>query len=100
MAAVQRETQRRHPQRNQWVDIEPCEERVGDTAGTQYVEESGPQCGGGSTVNKSVQEPLGFVRCRASVFAAQASIESDDCISIRCVFSMIDNIVVFRANRN
>ena len=59
VAAVQRETQRRHPQRHQWLDIEPCEERVGKTAREQYVEEGGPQCGGGSTVDTSVQEPLG-----------------------------------------
>ena len=59
MATVERETQRRHPQRNQWVDIEPCEERVGNTAREQYLKEGGPQCGGGSAVDTSAQEPLG-----------------------------------------
>ena len=32
------------------------------------------------------------------VMRAQASVESDDCISIRYVFSMIDHIFVFQAS--
>ena len=38
-----------------------------------------------------------FVCCHASVFAAQVKVESDVCISIRYVISMLDNIFVFQA---
>ena len=36
--------------------------------------------------------------CDASVFAAQALVESVVCISIRYVISMLDNIFVFQAS--